>query len=131
MSISLDLLHRGERLAVYAILENGRCELMEFLEELNRQNHVVYAKWMRLLQRFADLPIHNEEKSRHLRDGIFELKSSELRVFYFYAPNTRSAIICTHAFIKKKQRDQHQIQRALQLRARFESHWRTSGRQHD
>ncbi|PKN26545.1 MAG: hypothetical protein CVU65_05270 [Deltaproteobacteria bacterium HGW-Deltaproteobacteria-22] len=131
MSLSLDLLHRGERLAVYAIVENGRCELMDFLEQISRQNHVVFAKWIRLLHRFADLPIHNEEKSRHLQDGLFELKSAELRVFYFYAPNTRSTIICTHGFIKKKQRDRHQILRAHQMRARFESQWRASGRQHD
>ncbi len=131
MSLSLDMIHRGERLAVYAIVENGRCELMDFLEELSRLNRVAYSKWMRLLQRFSDLPIHNDEKSRHLQDGLFELKSAELRVFYFYAPNARSAIICTHGFIKKKQRDRHQIMRALQLRARFEAQRLTSGRQHD
>lgn len=53
-----------------------------------------------LLKRSAQSgPPRNKEKSRHLRNGIWEFKHKRLRVFYFY--DAGKLIICTHSFVKK------------------------------
>lgn len=67
------------------------------------------------------LPI-KESLSKHLEDGIFELRISLLRkiarTLYFYQKGAK--IIITHGFIKKAQKTpRKEIQRAKELREKY------------
>ena len=68
-----------------------------------------------------NLPI-KEKLSKHLEDGIFELRSSLYekiaRTLYFYQSGAK--IVITHAFIKKSQKiPRKQIERTKELRDNY------------
>ena len=61
-------------------------------------------------------PITNDEKSKELRDGIYEFKNRhKARLLYFYMPGRRTVL--THGFIKSTNMEtSRQIERAKQMR---------------
>jgi hypothetical protein len=72
-----------------------------------------------LLERMADHgPILNEQKSRQLSDDIYEFKTRNVRVFWFY--ETGRVVILSHGKMKndltKKRRYREEVERAKMLR---------------
>lgn len=96
----LKLLVSGDKHTIYGLLHHGRCEAEEFLADLSatEQNKLVP-----LLHRTAEhgLP-SNEQKFKHIGDGIYEFKGFQARLFCFF--DKGRLIILTHGCIKKRDR---------------------------
>ena len=104
----------------YVKLENNRKPFEDFVFELTIKER---AKIFETINYFLELKNSNlpikEKLSKHLEDGIFELRSylSEkiARTLYFYQRGAK--IIITHGFVKKTQKTpRNEIKKAKDLR---------------
>lgn len=88
---------------------NGESEIWEFLESLrkkastNKDARIQYKQTVLYIQLLQDngtrLP---ENVTKHLGDGIWELRPGNNRVFYFYFNN--DTFVLLHQFRKKSQK---------------------------
>jgi len=98
----------GFRYAIYAWGGEDSCELLQFLEDLERESNPDATRIVYLISRTADHgPPRNELQCRALEgkhaEGLFEFKApGGTRVLWFYDKNR--IIICTHGFVKKRQK---------------------------
>ncbi|SLM29909.1 conserved hypothetical protein [Desulfamplus magnetovallimortis] len=106
----------------FAII-NDKVPMIEFLESLTLKER---AKVFVYIDKFIELKNNGlqpkENLSKHIGDGIFELRVSFgnriARNFYFYESNGQ--IIFTHGFIKKEQKTpDKEIQKAISIRKVF------------
>ena len=104
----------------YVELENNRKPFEDFIFELTIKER---AKIFETIDYFLELKNSNlpikEKLSRHLEDGIFELRSyladKIARTLYFYQRGSK--IIITHGFVKKTQKTpRNEIKKAKELR---------------
>ena len=104
----------------YVELPNGKHPFEEFAQSLPINER---AKVFETINYFVELKNKNapikENLSKHLEDGIFELRTSVsttiIRTLYFYQKGAK--IILTHGFIKKTQKTpRKEIERAKELR---------------
>ncbi len=104
----------------YVELEDGKKPFVEFALSLPILER---AKLFETINYFIELKNHNlpikESLSKHLDDGIFELRTSLrekiARNLYFYEKGAK--IVITHGFIKKSQKiPRKQIEKAKELR---------------
>ncbi|MBQ2664402.1 MAG: type II toxin-antitoxin system RelE/ParE family toxin [Clostridia bacterium] len=104
---------------------NGESELWNFLEELrlksatNKDARIQYKQISLYIQLLQDegtrLP---EEITKHIEDGIWELRPGHNRVFYFYFEN--DTFVLLHHFRKKSQRTpRREIERAKAERSDY------------
>ncbi len=99
----------------------GKVPMIEFLEGLSvRERAKVFASIEKLVELKSTGIAPKETMSKHLADGIFELRVSfETRIarsFYFYESERR--LIFTHGFVKKRQKTpKTEIMRAGSIRA--------------
>jgi phage-related protein len=107
----------------YVELEGGNAPFLEFVRAMNDDDQ---AKIFQTIDRFVELKSQNlsvkENLSKHLEDGIFELRTSFpdkiARSFYFYRIGAR--IVITHGFIKKTEKTpRKEIERAKELRSLY------------
>ena len=107
----------------YVELENGLEPFKEFIMNLKISER---AKVFETINYFLKLKNQNlpikENISKHLSDGIFELRTllteKIMRSLYFYQKGAK--IIITHGFIKKTQRTpSKEIEKAKELRKLF------------
>ncbi|MBI5688308.1 MAG: type II toxin-antitoxin system RelE/ParE family toxin [Verrucomicrobia bacterium] len=120
--VRLELIKDGQAFKIFALVVDEQNALLEFLNDQNEAMPDETAKLMRLLDNAAKSgPPRNEEKCRPLQDGIFEFKTrGGIRVFWFY--DRDKLIICTHGFVKKKQKTPpKEIERALKLKKLYEN----------
>ena len=99
---------------------NGKVLMIEFLDSLNIKER---AKIFAYIEKLVELKTNGippkENLSKHLEDGIFELRVSfENRIsrsFYFY--EVERQIIFTHGFVKKEQKThKSEIEKAKSIR---------------
>ncbi len=99
---------------------NERVPMIEFLESLTPKER---AKIFAAIEKLIEIKNHalqpKENLSKHLDDGIFELRVSFdnriARSLYFYESNRQ--IIFTHGFIKKEQKTpKGEIEKARTIR---------------
>jgi phage-related protein len=104
----------------YVELETGKKPFEEFVLSLPIAER---AKVFETINYFVELKNHRlpikENLSKHLKDGIFELRTSFpdtiARSLYFYQKGAK--IIITHGFIKKTQKTPNkEIKKAKELR---------------
>ncbi|MCD7806194.1 MAG: type II toxin-antitoxin system RelE/ParE family toxin [Lachnospiraceae bacterium] len=81
--------------------ENGDCPVEDFLDQLDDKMQTKVLRMISLLKNYGnDL---REPYSKHMKDGIFELRISQgsdiSRILYFYT--SRKTIVLTNGFIKK------------------------------
>ena len=89
-------LYKGASFHIYA-LDNPNDSLKDFLENLNESD---LTSLLALIKRAGDVgPPKNIQKFRLLRNGIYELKSKQVRIPCFF--DKGRIILCTHGFIKK------------------------------
>ena len=103
----------------------GRSELWDFLEELRmkaatnkdaRIQHKQITLYIQLLQENGTRL--NENITKHLEDGIWELRPGNNRVFYFFFEN--DTFVLLHHFRKKSQRTpKREIEKAKNERADY------------
>ena len=98
----------GFRNAIYAWGGEESCQLLQFLDDLQRASNPD-ATWIAyLFNRTAELgPPRNEQQCRALKGkhakGFFEFKApGGTRILWFY--DKRRIIICTHGFVMKGQK---------------------------
>ena len=104
-------------------LENNKKPFEEFILSLSTDER---AKVFETINYFLELKNNNlpikESLSKHLEDGIFEIRTSLFkkiaRTLYFYQRGAK--IIITHGFIKKTQKTpKREITRAKELREKY------------
>jgi phage-related protein len=99
---------------------NGKVPMIEFLDSLSIKERAKIFAYIEKLVELKNSGIQPKENlSKHLEEGIFELRVSfENRIsrsFYFYESGRR--IIFTHGFVKKEQRTpKSEIERAKSIR---------------
>jgi len=88
---------------------DGRSELWDFLEELrmkaatNKDARIQYKQISLYIQLLQDNGTRlNENITKHLEDGIWELRPGNNRVFYFFFEN--DTFVLLHYFRKKSQK---------------------------
>ena len=118
-----------------AITENGESPFFDFFSKLTEMyNTEELATNSKELQNFQKLdyyfrrlvetgPWYNETQIKPLEDDFFELKikSTGLRVPFYYDEKNRSVVICTHHFEKKqKKTPKEEIARMKDIKRSFE-----------
>lgn len=99
---------------------NGKVPMIEFLESLTlKERAKIFAYIDKLIELKNEEMQPKENLSKHLGDGIFELRVSfENRIsrsLYFY--EGKQHILFTHGFVKKEQRTpKGEIERAISIR---------------
>ena len=101
---------------IRALHDGKRCFAQEYLESLPERDR---KKLMALLRRASQYgPRKNKQKFRKLEGDIFEFKSFQDRLYWFYQPN--NTIVLTHGSRKKADRaDRAEIDRATDLMSRY------------
>lgn len=99
---------------------NGKVPMIEFLDSLSIKERAKIFAYVEKLVELKNSGISPRENlSKHLEDGIFELRVSfENRIsrsFYFY--EAEKQIIFTHGFVKKEQKtSKSEIEKATSIR---------------
>jgi hypothetical protein len=96
--MKLNLQYVGQVFRIYAIiLDNGRCPVITFLEQLKRDNPASHRSLVLRFQRHADFGAsHNKQQSRPItgRNNLFEFKSRQGdRILYFYLSGAKTVLI--------------------------------------
>ena len=96
-----------------------RCDVLDFAEQLRRDDPAEGARLMRAFARMAAWPAANTRRSRSLAHDILELKTpGGVRVLYFFDENR--VVVCSEAMMKPKQRGlQVAVERAARHRWRY------------
>jgi phage-related protein len=109
---------------IYEFAEvNEKVPMVEFLDELSiRERAKVFATIEKLVELKSAVIPAKENLSKHLEDGIFELRmgfeNRIARSFYFY--EAARQIIFTHGFVKKTQKTpKSEIARAQSIRKQW------------
>ena len=80
----------------------------DFIPMLKNLAEIDQKKIVKLIQYTADCgPGRNKEKWRKIEDGIFEMKSYQYRIPFFYHREVRGMIVIMFMFMKKKDRWAH------------------------
>lgn len=100
--------------------ENGQCPVEEFLKKLDVKMRAKMVGLLEILEEKGN--VLREPYSKHLEDGIFELRckvgSNIMRVLYFFY--YQGKIILTNGFVKKVQKTPRtEIQVAKARRAEY------------
>ncbi len=101
----LRLLLAGTWTVVATVDSRGRCRVMEVLDALRRNDSVARAQIVALLLRCARQgPPVDTRRSRHVGDGVYELKTPRgWRLFYFF--DRERLIVCSELCRKPKPRE--------------------------
>lgn len=82
--------------------ENGESEIWEFLEALRTKASTNKDARIQYKQAALYIQLLQENVTKHLGDGIWELRPGNNRVFYFYFEN--DTFVLLHQFRKKSQK---------------------------
>lgn len=99
---------------------NDKVPMIEFMESLSfKERAKIFAYIDRLVELKSNGIQPKQNLSKHLRDGIFELRVSfENRIsrsLYFY--ESKQQVIFTHGFVKKEQKTpKDEIEKAISIR---------------
>jgi len=101
----LRLLPAASWTVVATVDERGRCRVMEVLDVLRRNDGVAHAQVIALLLRCGRQgPPADTRRSRHLGDGVYELKTPRgWRLFYFF--DRERLVVCSELCRKPKPRE--------------------------
>jgi hypothetical protein len=91
----------GNAFSIYALEENGKSDLLEFLSHLKHSHSDEMAKIERYFNRTKDLGlIRNRELFKPIGNGFYEFRTWKgVRVFCFL--DAGKMVICTGGYIKK------------------------------
>jgi hypothetical protein len=118
MSLVAVKIKAGKEFNIFALRQNEKCELLDFLGSLPRDE---MAKIHRYFDRTKDFGlIRDTEIFKPIGDGFFEFRTWRgVRVFAFLEPG--KMMICTGGYIKKKKKlDPKEIARAKLWKLNYE-----------
>lgn len=106
---------------VFYMEDDGSVPLTTWLEGLQQKHRAKCLKWIGILRSFGhDL---RRPESDYLRDGIHELRvrfqSLNYRMLYFFYGN--QIVVLTHGLKKEKGVPPKEIDRAVELKEKFEA----------
>jgi len=117
-------INRGARFRLIAIgtqeSEKIHLPFLDFQEEATSREPHEWPKLVRIMDYTADAgPPKDEEKSKPLREGIFEFRTKGgLRLLWFY--DEGRVVICVNGYIKQGQKTpRQQIDEAIQWKSRY------------
>ena len=119
--MEIQLLIEGSAFTICALTTHRggveHCPVLEFLEEISESSR---KSLLSIIQQHAERgPILNVQRSRQLRNGIFEFKSRQGdRILFFYPEGQRGITIVTHGF-RKGARLNTEIERAINYRTEY------------
>jgi hypothetical protein len=119
--VLFELHQREEKLfRLFAIGASAdRCELLDFLNRLEKNFHANREDLYLLLDRVADQgPPRNAEICHKVDEDIWVFVKGSLRVYWFYG-DQRRMILCTHSIVKKSQKPKKAIAYAKQIRKAY------------
>ena len=121
MSLTLELFLNGNMCRLSMLKRPNRCEAGEFIQKYKKDDARYYKKLFALLERIAEHgPLrHNETQFKRIRPNLYEIKSSQARLFCFYEEDRH--LVITHGALKKgntRVQDQ-EIDKAEKLRDEF------------
>ncbi len=104
--------------------ERGNKPVKQFIDSLDYKMKAKIFRRLELLEEYG--PELGMPFSRHLSDGIFELRTVQgnniTRILYFFVIGKK--IILTHGFVKKTQKvPQKEIEKARKLRSDWEKRY--------
>lgn len=95
--IETEKLYEGKVYKIYALNENKKCYIKDFIENLNKSTK---KKVFALLERAANKGIpKNHEKFKKIEDKLYEFKSYQVRLFCTFENN--KVILLISGFVKK------------------------------
>jgi phage-related protein len=105
--------------------DDGLVPVSNWLDGLQLKHRAKCLKWIGILRSFGhDL---RRPESDYLRDGIYELRVRfqrlNYRILYFFYEN--QVVVLTHGFKKEKEVPSKEIDRAVDLKMRFEANPQT------
>lgn len=103
--------------------ESGRAPVVEWLEELRREDRRAYAKCVARIRRLAEAGHEpRRPEADYLRDAIYELRARRghvnYRILYFF--HGQNVAILAHALTKEGEMPESDIERAIRRREAFE-----------
>lgn len=109
----------GRAFAVRGWVENGKCQVIEFLEKLADDGDSDAERLYNLITRIADEGItFNQRHVRPLDDNIFEFKAPNTgRILFFY--DKGNLIICAFGFTGKKGNENKFIAKQIKKASRI------------
>ena len=110
---------------VFYMEDDGLVPVSNWLDGLQLKHRAKCLKWIGILRSFGhDL---RRPESDYLRDGIYELRVRfqrlNYRILYFFYEN--QVVVLTHGFKKEKEVPSKEIDRAVDLKKRFEANPQT------
>ncbi|MCD4785380.1 MAG: type II toxin-antitoxin system RelE/ParE family toxin [Candidatus Eremiobacteraeota bacterium] len=101
-NFKLKYFYEGEKFKICWFDAGQSCDFMPKymgLEEADKK------KVNALIKRTCDHGVgHNKQKWRELETGLFEMKSGQIRMPFFYHKELKGLIVVTHMFVKKRKR---------------------------
>lgn len=112
-------IYAGRKFTIEGWVENGRCQVLEFLEKLANDGDSDAERLYNLLKRIADEGVtFSQRQVRALQDDIFEFKAPNTgRILFFY--DKGQLIICACGFTGKKGNEQKFIARQTKKASRI------------
>lgn len=106
MSVVVKEMRKGVKYSLWAMGDGRSFETLDFLVKLKKDDQRCFDKINALFARCVDHgPPRNIEKCRKFKNSeeIFELKTGDgVRILWFW--DAGNLMICTHGFIKKRQK---------------------------
>jgi phage-related protein len=103
--------------------ERGRAPVVDWLQELRREDRKAYAKCVARIHRLAEAGYElRRPEADYLRDGIYELRARHGRVNYriLYFFHGQHVAVLAHALTKEGEIPEHDIERAKRRKDAFE-----------
>lgn len=114
---ALRIIRTGRAFTICALVVDGKCQVEQFLDEMDRQNPLGKARIMAAIEIVSNQGTGHLQKQllRSLGDGCFELKERGglTRLFCFVDPSRNAVIICRNAWKKKEGKAQDEQIKAL------------------
>ncbi|MBI2422803.1 MAG: type II toxin-antitoxin system RelE/ParE family toxin [Candidatus Hydrogenedentes bacterium] len=105
---------------IRALSISGKCRVLHDLSTYEKACPSDFKKLLRVMEaaatnRRVHNPIHVKQSAKH--PGIYEMRGGQLRLYFFYAPDTGEAVICTNLFLKSHKKLQNaSMDKAAELR---------------
>lgn len=122
MDTRLKSLHKGRVWHVVALELDGECPTDEYLRKAERKNPKDFQQLVARIHRVSDQERErNTEIFHHLRDGIYEFKTTKGLRLYCFQDEGRLIVTVTGADKPKKKQQQKDIAEAAAWRDRYMS----------
>lgn len=119
---------KGPQYEIRAWVNGAECQVLDFLEELEKDPKSDYERLMYLLLRTANVGIvRNPQQIRSLGNDIYEFKGTRTsRILFFY--DKGKLIICSHGFSGKRGNEKRDVQEQMKKASKIkEAYFKEKG----